>query len=133
VDKLRQSSERDQAARAAKLSLERRNQLTDEVFQNFQRILSNPESPAALLQQTYQTVLFSYDSTDDPQRAELIAIAQAAGIMPPAPVANFRSGAPAGYQPMVGIKSYELGIRLTHQTTIAGAKLKWKPQYPGAG
>jgi len=27
----------------------------------------------------------------------------------------------------------KVGIRLTHQTTIAGAKLKWKPQYPGAG
>ncbi len=109
--------------------------MQQETFLNFKAILSNPESPAALLQQTYQTVLFSYDSTDNPERAELIAIARAAGIMAPAPVANFRSGAPAGYQPMCGIKSYEYctvadlqGINNLGQT---GPFPQWRAQDPG--
>ena len=110
--------------------------MQQETFNNFKAILSNPQSPQALLQQTYQTVLFSYDSTDDPQRAPLIAIAQAAGIMAPAPVANFRSSAPAGYQPMVGIKSYEYNTvadlqGINNPGSPAGTFPQWRAQDPG--
>jgi hypothetical protein len=76
----------------------------NETYQNFKAVLSG-QAPEAQKREVLMTVLFCYNDDDNPERAELIAIATAQGVPFPSPTADFAAGN-VPYRQMRGIKGY---------------------------